>query len=262
MQAHRLTLAFCCLIALLCGQAACRTSDPATDLSTSAKPDPNKVIDDILAKYISAIGGQSAVEQVKSFSGKGTFSVSALNRTETGVYEVWGKDPHKTLSVVTFPRGIVIKHGFDGNTRWFQVPGGTITEEGPAEMAEVERNADIYSPGGIRKLYERMRLEGKARLNKRDVEVIEGKPEKGPSDKLFFESESGLLVRWDMVRRNPKRGNLFVKIHLDDYREVNGVKTPFSVRFSFESFGLSFKLDELTHNVALDDAIFQQPKNR
>lgn len=258
MHALRLALAFCCLTALLCGQAACRRSDPATDLTTSAKPNPNKVIDDILEKYISALGGQTAVEQVKSFAGKGTLSMSILR--ETGTFEVWGKDPDKSLTVIRFPRGIVIRKGFDGETRWVQVPGVISSEEGPNEMAEVERDADVYGAGRIKKLYESMRLEGKARLNKRDVEVVEGKPAKGPTDKLFFDSESGLLLRWDMVRRHPKRGNVFVKVHLDNYQEVDGVKIPFNVRFAFESFQLTLKLDELTHNVALDDAIFRKPK--
>ena len=43
-----------------------------------------------------------------------------------------------------------------------------------------------------------MRLDGKERLNY----VVEGKLVRGPREKLFFERDSGLLMRWDMVRRS------------------------------------------------------------
>ena len=126
-------------------------------------------------------------------------------------------------------------------------------------MSEIERDAEIYRAGKIKNLYESLKLENKARLNGRDVYVVEGKPPQGPAEKLFFDTENGLLVRWDMVRRNPQRGNVFVKVHLDDYREVDGLRVPFKVRFAFESFDFTMKIDDLQHNVSIDDAIFKKP---
>jgi hypothetical protein len=241
---------------LICSNIACRGLRPPSTVEPSATPDSGKVVDNILAKYTDAVGGQAAIEQVKTFSGKGTFSMSVF--AVSGTYEVWGKDPNKTLSVIKFPNGIVIKKGFDGETRWVETPFGTTTE-GPAEMSEIEKDADIYSAGRIKSLYESMRLEQKARLKGHDVDVVEGIPKKGPSEKLYFDSDSGLLLRWDMVRRHPQRGNIFVKVHLDDYRDVGGTKEPFNVRFAFESFDLTIKIDELKHNIPLDDAMFRKP---
>ena len=99
----------------------------------------------------------------------------------------------------------------------------------------------------------------KVRISGREIYMIEGNPARGPAEKLFFDVENGLLVRWDMARRNPKRGTLFVKVHLDDYRDVDGVKVPFNVRFVFESFDFLVKIDELQHNVSIDDAVFKKP---
>jgi hypothetical protein len=65
-----------------------------------------------------------------------------------------------------------------------------------------------------------------------------------------------------MARRNPNRGTVFVKVSLDDYREVDGVKVPFRVRFAFESFDFTIKINELQHNVSIDDAIFKKPATR
>lgn len=247
----------CCIGAVLASaQSACSTAPSPSEPAASTTPDP-RIVDEILARYTTAVGGQTAIERVTSYRAKGRFSTSLFE--ETGTYEAWAKQPNKSLSVFQFPRVGLIKKGFDGETRWVQTPSGTQNDEGSSGMAEVEKDADIYSSGRIKNLYESMRLEGKARLNGRDVNIIEGKPVKGPAEKLLFDAQTGLLLRWDMVRRDPKRGNVFVKVTLDDYREVDGVKVPFKVRFAFESFDLRLTIDELQHNVPLEDAMFQKP---
>ena len=127
-----------------------------------------------------------------------------------------------------------MKKGFDGETRWVQTPAGTFTDSSPQEIAELERDADAYSRGENPEFFDSLKLENKAWLSGRDVYVIEGKPAKGPAEKLFFDVESGLLLRWDMARRRQDRRTVFVKIHFDDYRDVGGVKLPFKLRFAFE----------------------------
>ncbi len=71
-----------------------------------------------------------------------------------GTFGAWGKDPHKTLSVIEFPRIGTLKKGFDGENRWVQTPVGTFNDESPRQKAEVERDAEVYRAGKIRNLYE------------------------------------------------------------------------------------------------------------
>ena len=247
------SLLLLCLLAL----SACIQQPAETPTPTSSSSDTEKQIDDIWERYLSAVGGREAIERNVSFHGKGTFTTSLS--TLKGSYEVWGKDPDKSLSVMTFSPSVVIKKGFDGTTRWIQTPLGTFVDESPDVMAEVERDAELYRMGKLSSLYDKLLLEPNARLHGREVYVVEGKPAQGPSDKLFFDVKDGLLLRWDMVRRNPKRGNVFVKIHLDNYTEVDGIKAPFKVRFAFESFSLTLIMDELKNNVAIDDRLFKKP---
>lgn len=242
----------------LAAQMACGRLNRSAGVAPSPSPDQAALVDQILARYTEAVGGQAAIDRITSYKAQGTFETSVWR--DPGTFETWGKDPHKSLSVIEFPRIGTLKKGFDGETRWVQTPVGTFSDESPRQMAEVERDAEVYRAGKIRNLYQSMSLQGKARLNGRDVYVVEGKPVKGPTEKLFFDADTGLLLRWDMVRRNPQRGNIFVKVHLDDYREVDGVKVPFKVRFAFESFDLTLKIDTLKHNVPIDDAVFEKPR--
>ncbi len=240
-------------------QFSCSAPNPPAEPAATQSP-ANKVaeVDQILERYTEAVGGKAAIDGVTSYKAQGRFSSSVLR--ESGQFKIWGKDPRKSLSVIEFPRIGTLKKGFDGENRWVQTPAGTFTDESPTQMAELEQDAEVYRAGKIRDLYQSMTLEGKARLSGRDVYMLEGKPAKGPAEKLFFDTESGLLMRWDMVRRNPQRGNVFVKVHLDDYREVDGVKVPFKVRFAFESFELMLNVDVLEHNVPIDDALFAKPR--
>lgn len=243
-------------------QLACNRQSPSAGLNATPSPSPDQaaLVNQILDRYTEAVGGQAAIDRITSYKAQGSFQSSVLR--DTGVFKAWGKEPHKTLSVIEFPRIGTVKKGFNGENRWVQTPAGTVSDESPQQMAEVERDAEVYRAGKIRDLYESMSLQGKVRLNGRDVYLVEGKPVKGPIEKLFFDTDTGLLLRWDMVRRNPKRGNVFVKVHLDDYREVDGVKVPFKVRFAFESFDLTLKVDALEHNVPIDDAVFEKPAGR
>jgi hypothetical protein len=242
---------------LLTLQLSCIRSEPTTQSHPTASPPPTEqaIIDQILYRYEQALGGKDAIAGITSYKLKGTFDLSGM----TGTIEGWRKEPGKTLSVIQFPGLGTLKKGFDGQTHWVQTPGGTFSQSNPQEIAEMERDAEVYSAGRIKSLFESMKLENKARLSGRDVYVIEGKPAKGPAEKLFFDVQSGLLVRWDMARREENRGTVFVKVHLDDYREVGGLKVPFKVRFAFESFNFIITLQELQNNIAIDDAIFRKP---
>ena len=62
-----------------------------------------------------------------------------------------------------------------------------------------------------------------------------------------------------MARKQPSRGVVFVKVHLDNYKEVDGVKVPFNIRFAFETFNFRVELQKIEHNIPIDDSIFRKP---
>ena len=230
------------------------TTNPSP--APTASPTEQALIDQILKHYEEALGGDGAISNIKSLRMKGTFELLGMK----GTIEGWRKEPHKTLTVFEFPRIGKLKKGFDGENRWVQTPAGTYTDnDSPEEIAELERDAEVFSAGKIKSVFDSMKLESRARINGRDMYVIQGTPPKGPAEKLFFDIENGLLVRWDMARRVENRRTVFVKVHLEDYRDVGGVKMPFNVRFAFESFSFRIIVDEVEPNIPIDDAVFRKP---
>ena len=247
-------LVLTCLVSSL--QLSCVRRNPNVSGSASPTPNQEEIVNKILDRFVEAAGGKEAIDDVKSYRMKGHFEMPALDLR--GKIEVWAKDPQKPLTIIEFP-GITVRKGYDGETPWAQTPFGSVTMTGPQEMSELENDADVYNASRIRNLYDRMKLEMKARLSGRDVYMVEGQPTKGPAEKLFFDVENGLLVRWDMARRQGDR-RVFVKVYLNDYKDIDGVKIPFNVRMVFESFEFSLIVDEMQHNVEINDAIFRRPK--
>jgi len=242
---------------VITAQLSCARPGPSTESTPAASPTPTEqsVVDQILQRYEKALGGKDAIAAITSYKLRGTFELLGMS----GTMEIWRKEPHKTLIVIEFPRFGTLKKGFDGETHWVQTPVGTFTDSSPQEIAEMERDTELYGAARIKNLFESMKLERKARLSGHDVYVIEGKPAKGPAEKLFFDVENGLLLRWDMARRRPNRGIIFVKVHLDDYKEIGGVKYPFKFRFAFESGNFIIKIEDMQYNIAIDDAAFRKP---
>lgn len=252
---RRLSTPLLLIAVIITAQLSCTQQPPPEPPAASPSPSEQTIVDEILQRYEKAVGGREALDAITSQKMKGRFQLAGME----GSVEGWRKEPNKTLTVVEFPRIGTLKKGFDGESRWVQTPAGTITDSSPQEIAELERDAEVYSAGRIKTQFESMKLENKARLNGRDVYVIEGKPARGPAEKLFFDVESGLLVRWDMARRKEGRGTVFVKVHLDDYKDVSGIKVPFKIRFGFESFNFTVYVDQLEYNIPIDDAIFLKP---
>lgn len=236
-------------------QLSCRRQTAAPPPpQPSPSPTEQAQIDAILQRYEDAVGGRDAIAGITSYRLKGTFELARM----TGKIESWRKEPDKYVSVMEFPRIGTLKKGFDGQTHWVQTRAGTFTDSEPQEIAKMERDAEAYTVSKIRSLFDSMKLEHKARLSGRDVYMIEGKPAKGPAEKLFFDVENGLLLRWDMARKEGGR-TIFVKVHFNEYRDVGAVKVPFKLRFAFDFFNFVVNIDEVEHNIPLDDTFFNKP---
>lgn len=256
LAATLIRLALAAALTALCGCGGAPKRDASSPPAPS--PDPAQVVGAIFDKYAEAVGGQDASDRIQTYVLKGTFEMTG--RVAKLPVEIYVKRPDKSLMVVEIPRLGAVRRGRTGGVAWSQTPFAGVAEDSPNELTEVERDHDLYRAGKIRELYRAVRLEGRARLNGRDVYVVEGKPAEGPAEKMLFDVETGLLLRWDVVRRAPGRPNVFARIYLEDYGDVGGVKVPFTIRYYFEPREMVLRLGEVRHDVPLDDAMFERPQ--
>ena len=83
-------------------------------------------------------------------------------------------------------------------------------------------------------------------------------PAEGSPARLFFDAESGVLLRQVSTRVTPQ-GPLEVEVTFEDYRAIDGVQRPFTIRQATSVFTAIIQLTDIKHNVPIDDAVFKKP---
>jgi hypothetical protein len=76
---------------------------------------------------------------------------------------------------------------------------------------------------------------------------------------MFFDVEDGLLVRNDEELDTPQ-GRASTLSYYEDYRDVQGVKHPYTIRQVQGETTATIHLTQIISNQPIDDAMFAKPK--
>jgi outer membrane lipoprotein-sorting protein len=129
------------------------------------------------------------------------------------------------------------------------------------ELARIKRQADLYSDLKLKERYSEVRVSGKSKISDREVYVVEARSLENKTEKLFFDVKSGFLLR-RIVFTEIKLGLDPEQTDYEDYREVDGVWLPFTVRISYlddNHYGTTRTLSEVKQNIQIDDTRFEAP---
>lgn len=210
-------------------------------------------VDELLKRHVEAMGGAAAINRVTSRVITGTVDVAGISRG--GSFETYALAPNKMLTVIqAHPMG-TIKIGFNGKNGWYLTSGAVRGLKG-AELATLQREADFYSPVRIKTNFAKVTLPGMSKIGYRDVYVLDLQPLSGPAERLYLDAQTYLPVRINTVRtvgRVPEP----VEIYLDDWRDFEGVKYPFSTSQNSPSVKLGLTVKEIRHNVTVDPRLFE-----
>jgi photosynthetic reaction center cytochrome c subunit len=210
-------------------------------------------VDQPLDKYVGALGGAQAIQKISTRVGKGMIALGA-NRFPFDVFE---KAPNKRMSVMHLPNGDSITT-FDGSSGWLVVPGQPVREMSGAELDAARLDADFYFPLRVKQLFNELRAGKSEKIGDREVMSVVGTKGGQPPVKLYFDPQSGLLVRLLRYAESPL-GRVPTQIDYADYREVGGVRTPFRWTISRPGRRFTIQLENVQQNVPIDDARFAKP---
>jgi zinc protease len=260
MKRIALTLAF----AMLAASTSAAQERPKTDApkaeaqKTDAKPAALPTVDDVLDKFVKAIGGKEAIEKVTSRSMKGTFDIEAMSISAP--LEMFAKAPNKNAMKIDLPNIGVVNRVFDGATGWDSNPMTGLRELSGAELAQMKRGADFYSELNLKKNYTKMEVKGKEKVGPYETYVIEAMSAEGNPEKLYFDVNTGLLVRQDGEFDSPQ-GKMQIETYVDDYKVVDGVKIAHTMKQVNPQMTWVMKITEVKNNVEIDEAKFSKPSN-
>jgi len=223
--------------------------------ATTAKETP-PTTEQILAKYTEALGGSAAIEKLKTRSMKGTWLTA--NGVTLG-YEVYQTAPDKIYTVLNTPKQGVFERGFNGQTAWEKSSRGVRKLEG-IELFYLKRYPDLFKDIKLQGQFTRLGFGGKDKIDGKEVYVLRGQGIDGKGERLFFDAQTALLVR-RIISTPTIVGLIPEQVDFEDYRDVDGLKMPFTIRITaIDSFYSSTrKFTEIKLNVAIAETKFNKP---
>jgi len=245
-----------------------------TELNEEEKakaPAPNyPTVDAILNKYTQTIGGEQAARKITSRM------ITATQDIPTGAggrmpvqaqVEIYQKAPNLVLNVYHTDK-FTIADGFDGTTSWAQNARGVVANDSGIDLARAKRNADFYVGLDLKSEYTRLTVTGTEKVNNRDAYVLTGIVRGAGPDRLYFDTQTGLLLRRLTLQPTPF-GSTPTEVDYDDYREDgSGVKLPFVVRMTPGSAAAvlavssTIRVQKVQENPPVDDSKFVKPQSK
>jgi photosynthetic reaction center cytochrome c subunit len=236
--------------------------DDPNELEIAEAPNPTAPsADQILNKYIQALGGAQRLASVTSFVGKGTYEGFDTEGDKFPV-EIYAKAPNQRTTIVHLRAGDNVRT-YDGRNAWntsagtlLPVPVISLTG-GDLEAAKIDA---IFSfPQQIKQTLKNWRTGFPSiSIDDKEVDVLQGSSADNTPVKLYFDKKSGLLVR--QVRYTDTALGLNPsQVDYADYRDVSGVKMPFRLVVTWTDGRSTIVLSELRANVSIDAAKFAKP---
>ena len=250
-------------LAALCGASAraqTATQTPAPAAAAQAKPEAKAdeklpAAEALFDNYLKALGGEASIDKFKSRVMRGSIEIAPMG--VKGTFETSQKAPQKSLTTMNLTGLGAMQQGYDGAVGWAKDPFTGLRELKGGELANLQRAA-FLNPGGWRKAYASMKTTGRSKVGDREVYVVEGAHSTDTPDKLYLDAQNGLLLRMDSVVDSPQ-GRVISETTFDDYREVDGIKVPYSVRAVMGAATVIMRIEEVKHDVPLDDKTFAKP---
>jgi outer membrane lipoprotein-sorting protein len=212
-------------------------------------------VDQVLEKYTQAMGGADAIQKITSRVSKGALAMGGGNPTPI---EIFAKAPDKRISVMRQPNGRESATAYDGKTGWLGGSGQPAREMNAAETAAARFDADLHFAAHVKQSLVQLRVVRPDKIGDREMNVVIGRVAGQPPMRLYFDKETGLLVR--LVRFvETALGRLPTQIDYADYRDADGVKVPFRWSIARPNGRFTIQLEQVQQNVPIDDAKFAAP---
>jgi len=222
-------------------------------------PGSPSAAEQIIDKFIQAIGGAQQLAKLNSFTAKGTYSGFDTEFQKVPV-EIYAKAPNQRSTVVHASAGDDTTT-YDGHDGWLAAtnkPVPLILLVG-GDLDGAKLDADLTFPATLKQALIKWHADfPPTKINDRNVQVVEGTAANGTHVKLFFDKESGLLLRQARFI-NTAVGLTPLNVDYSDYRAVSGVKMPYKWTVTWVDGQSTTELSEVQANAAVAASKFAKP---
>jgi photosynthetic reaction center cytochrome c subunit len=217
-------------------------------------PMPDAVFD----KYLQAVGGAQRAAALKSFTAKGTRIGYGPESFPVPV-EIYAVAPDRSATIIRTLSGDSTT-AIDGTTAWYAAPYRPVPvlQLTGQDFDGARLDAMLAFPANIKAVASKWRVGRPAFADGKELTQVQGTTASGVTVSLFFDPESGLLVRQLRLSESPV-GRIPTQLDYDDYREVAGVKLPFKIEMLGINGRERFELQAVQPNTAVPATRFGRP---
>ena len=229
-----------------------KSAAAATAGMPAAETAPARTVDEIFERYAAATTSKPP---------GGNFSTAILTGSLlssdgwTAPLKIYLSAPDKFL--VTFDVGWVSFTGLNGGAGWEQDNNGVRDTTGGG-LALLKRKAGIFGAANLKTIYSQLTVHGTEPVDGHPAYVVEGVVPGSDPEKLYFDVESGLLVRVESATKSAL-GQLPHRMDIRDYREIGGIKVPFEVGEFAADFSSVYKFAEVAQGAPIRATFFDKP---
>src|SRR5580658_927415 len=156
----------------------------------NAGPNAGPTAEQLLDKYVQAAGG-AAIDKVTSRVMKGTIDFGGKSLP----IDIYSKDPGKRISFTHMPEGDSVT-AFNGHDGWLVSPGRPGAREmHGSEIDAAALDADLHLATHLKPMFSEFKVQGLEKIGDHEAYEVLGQSEGKPPLKLYFDEQSGLLVR-------------------------------------------------------------------
>ena len=213
--------------------------------------------DQLLDKYVQALGGERAISGVSSRVLEGTASFFG-HEVAVEIFNRTGQDKSgQRISFMHTPNGDNVT-AFDGHEGWLASPGRPVMEMHGGELDAARMDADLQFALHVKQNYSELKPELGEKIAAHDVYQLVASNPNQPPLRLYFDKESGLLLRLVRYADSPLGLNP-TRIDFDSYGAVDGVQVPHRWTVARPSGQFTIQAKEIKQNVPVSDDKFVKP---
>ena len=228
--------------------------NPVAGDERPAQPTTKPTVDQILDKYIAALGGAARLANVTSMSVKASRVEPDGKTTEPEMLYFKG---NKYASDTTYSKAVVSER-YDGTTATkYGGPHGSIPLKAD-EAEQIKREAELFSPANLKTIYPKMDFRSLDRIDGREVYAVTATTASNLRESLYFDVVTGLLVR-RTASTQTMFGRFVYQVDYADYKAVGGVKMPMTTKYSMPNIRWTRKIMEAKINAPVGDDKFMAP---
>ena len=207
--------------------------------------------EDIIANYVKALGGKAAVDKINDCTTTADVSAMGQSLSLTQIF----KAPNKMVTDLEMNGMSIQRMAFDGKTIRMSGMGGS------QEISEGEMIDKMNTSAGL--VPEMAYVQNGYTLSVGDMGEVNGEDayvltavKDGNRIVNYFDVKTGLKVKSIELTATPMGEQHTITEYLD-YREVEGVKFPFSMKQNAAGMAMDITVKSVETNKGIEDSMFQ-----